>query len=225
MIHESDLALSQACARGDPDALARVEADCFPEVRAALARMPLTPDQVVDVMQALRTDMFVRDRLRAPRIGSYEGRGRLVSWLRVSATRLALRYLRRDVEVISEESLLLDACAPGDDPATLLIKEACRSEFKAAFQEALESLSGRERTMLRMHMVDGLSIDDLGAFHRVHRATAARWLARAKTTLLDRTRKGLMRRARVSRDECESMIRLVESQLGATLRRRIVEAG
>jgi RNA polymerase sigma-70 factor (ECF subfamily) len=218
----TELALAHACARGEPLALAQVEAEFFPRIRVALRRMGLAADQVNEAMQAFRTQMFVREGDRSPRIGEYEGRGSLASWLRVSATRLAVKGMRKGrLEVATDDDALFQAVASEDDPEGTCIREECRSYFKAAFQEALESLPGRERTMLRMHVVDGLSIDEIGALYAVHRATAARWVGKARSELLQRTRTGLMRRTRINREDCESMMRLVQSQLGTTMRRRI----
>jgi hypothetical protein len=42
--------------------------------------------------------------------------------------------------------------------------------------------------------------------------------------LMKSTRRALMEGARISREECESMLRLVRSQLGATIRRRLNES-
>jgi len=47
----------------------------------------------------------------------------------------------------------------------------------------------------------------------VHRATIARWIAAAKQSVLDRTRKRLMHDLRISADEVDSLIRLVHSRI------------
>jgi len=222
MSPKSDLEIAQACAQGDPEAIAHVEADHFPEVRRALGRMRLPADEVSEVMQELRADMFVASAEHAPRIATYEGRGSLGSWLRVCATRAALkRKHRARREVALDEDALLEERAPGDDPELALIKETYRAEFKAAFSEALASLTDRDRTVLRFRMVDGLTIDDIGAFYGVHRATADRWAARAEDALVTATRRALLQRPRVGAAECESLMRLLRSQLDATIRRRL----
>ena len=86
-------------------------------------------------------------------------------------------------------------------------------------------MNDREKNMLRQHIVDGLSIDDLAALHKVHRATSARWLAKAKEDLLAETRKTFIQNARISKGECDSILRLVQSQLHATIRRRLEDVG
>jgi RNA polymerase sigma-70 factor (ECF subfamily) len=124
-------------------------------------------------------------------------------------------------DVAADEDALLAARAPGDDPELSFIKEASRSAFKAAFQKALDALDDRGRALLRMHLIDGLGIDQIAEVYGVHRATAARWLARAEEEILESTRKSLMLDGKIGREECASILRLVRSQLGDTIRRRL----
>ena len=88
---------------------------------------------------------------------------------------------------------------------------------------SLESLTARERTLLKQQIVDGLTIDDLALLYRVHRATCARWLQSAREQLLSRTRRAFMSRARINSEECESIMRLVRSQLDVSLHRQLKE--
>jgi RNA polymerase sigma-70 factor, ECF subfamily len=225
MSHEAERELAVRCAAGDPEALLEIERAHFPAIRRALAKMGLSRESIDEVVQALRADMFVARPLHPARIAEYEGRGSLAAWLRVSATRLATKLVRpkaSDATHLSEdEDALLAARAPGDDPELSFIKEASRSAFKAAFQKALEALDERGRALLRMHLIDGLGIDEIAEVYSVHRATAARWLARAEEDILANTKKSLMLDAKIGREECASILRLVRSQLGDTIRRRL----
>ena len=81
------------------------------------------------------------------------------------------------------------------------------------------ALSDREKNLLRQSAIDGLSIDDLAALYRVHRATCARWLEAAREALFSDTRRRLIDEAGIAEAECDSIIRLVQSQLHVTLRR------
>jgi RNA polymerase sigma-70 factor (ECF subfamily) len=224
MSHEAERELAVRCAAGDPEALAELERTYFPGIRRALAKMGLSRESIDEVMQALRADMFVvrsAHPAHPPRIAEYEGRGSLAAWLRVSATRLATKLVRPRNDVAADEDALLAARAPGDDPELSFIKEASRSAFKAAFQKALDALDDRGRALLKMHLIDGLGIDAIAEVYDVHRATAARWLARAEEEILESTRKSLMLDGKIGREECASILRLVRSQLGDTIRRRL----
>ena len=43
----------------------------------------------------------------------------------------------------------------------------------------MQTLSAQERTVLRLHVLDGLGTDEIGALYKVHRTTVARWQAQA----------------------------------------------
>jgi RNA polymerase sigma-70 factor, ECF subfamily len=221
-----DLYATCACADGDSRAMVAVEARYFPPIDAALARMKLASGAVDDVKQGLRRLLFVGDEVSPPRITEYTGRGELRGWLRVTAVRAALKLLKKDkretlVDEIADDLMRHAASAQGD-PELLYVKEVYRAQFRTAFQAALESLSDREKNLLRQHVVDDLSIDELGALYQVHRATAARWLTSAREALLTRTRAEFMQHAHISRDECDSILRMVQSQLDVTIRRRLI---
>jgi RNA polymerase sigma-70 factor (ECF subfamily) len=218
-----DLWAACACATGDGKAIAAVESRYFPDVDAALGKMGLSADRIGEVKQGLRRLLFVGDpdAGTAPRITEYRGTGDLRAWLRVTAMRAALKLLRKEARETPTDDALLEARAQQDDPELAYMKAAYRAAFKKAFQEALDSLDAQERTLLKQQIVDGLGIDELGSLYQVHRATAARWLQSAREKLLTRTRRTFMINARISSDECESIMRMVRSQLDVSLHRRL----
>jgi RNA polymerase sigma-70 factor (ECF subfamily) len=105
------------------------------------------------------------------------------------------------------------------DPGLAHLKESCRVELKRAFETALGALPRRERLLLRQHHLDRLTIDELAALYQVHRATAARWVARAREELSDAILGELGRRMQVPASEVQSLLRLVRSQLDISLDR------
>jgi RNA polymerase sigma-70 factor (ECF subfamily) len=144
----------------------------------------------------------------------------LTAWVRVVATREAARMLpraRRELSAADEE--LAGLIAPDDDPEVGYLKRLYRDEFKLAFTAAVDALEARDRLLLRQHALDGLSIDQLGALHDVHRATAARWVEAAREAVLTGTHRELVRRLRLSRTELASVMRLIRSQLDVSLPR------
>jgi len=72
--------------------------------------------------------------------------------------------------------------------------------------------------MLRQHVLDGLTIDQLSALYRIHRATAARTLERARRTILAATRDHMQAELDVSSTELSSILRAIRSGLEVTLR-------
>jgi RNA polymerase sigma-70 factor (ECF subfamily) len=123
---------------------------------------------------------------------------------------------RRELPVLDDERLRF-AVVSGTAELERA-KQKYREEFKRAFEGALRTLSDRERTLLRQHHVDGLTIDEIGALYRVHRSTAGRLLTRARVVVLDATRLGMMSELGVAADDLDSIIRMIRSQIEISLR-------
>ena len=212
-----DLYLACACLQRDAQAMAAFEAAHFPMVEAALAGMRAASGQVDEVKQLLREQLFVGPDGQ-PTLTGYSGRGALGGWLRVTAVRVALRVLRRDQQSASPSPDLIETLPASDrDPELEHLKIRYRLEFKEAFEAAVQQLGRRERSLLRYHHVDGLTVDEIGELYHVHRATAARWVAKARDAVLAGTRRELGARLRLQRGEYESIMRLIQSQLHVSL--------
>ncbi len=224
-LRTDELYLTCASARGDARALARVELLCASAIDRAAARLGAAAAQKKDeIRQRVGERLFVPRAVadgppQPPRIADFAGRGPLDAWLQVVAVRAAVDLLQQAQgrEQPAESDVIERAIGADAGPELAYLKQLYRGEFKAAFHEALEALSGRERTILRQHALDGLSIDRLAALYRVHRATAARWVEAARRAVLERTREALSRRLRVGPDELDSVMRVVQSQLDVTL--------
>jgi RNA polymerase sigma-70 factor (ECF subfamily) len=106
----------------------------------------------------------------------------------------------------------------------LIDAEHHREAFQAALQDALTTLTPREKTLLRLHFLDGMNIDALGVVFRVHRATVARWLVAIRTQVLDRVRQTLSLDLGASPSEAISLVRLLRSEVQLSIR-RILEDG
>jgi RNA polymerase sigma-70 factor, ECF subfamily len=213
----SDLYLALACARGDTRAIAAFEHHCLDTIERALARLPASADIVSEVKQRLRRGLLVAEG-KPPAITGFSGRGSLRAWVRVIAVREALALLRaarRDQSL--DDTLLQQRVMPENDPELSYLKATYRRELNSAFALALAQLSDRERTLLRQQLLDGLSIDEVGALYRVHRATAARWLEQARQRLVDETLATMRARLQVQPDELDSILRLIRSQLDMSL--------
>jgi RNA polymerase sigma-70 factor (ECF subfamily) len=217
-MHTSDLYLACGCALGEVGALAAFEDHCMRQLDRVLAKMRIAPEVGADLKQDIRIRILVGIGGR-PEIVGFSGRGDLRGWVRVMAVRQALQHqcrARREVPVTDDE-LLQSAVVSGtselDDA-----KQKYRKEFKRAFETALRALPDRERTLLRQHHVDGLSIDEIGALYRVHRSTAARLLTRVRVRLLETTRLHMMSELDMAPDDLDSIIRMIRSQIEISLR-------
>jgi len=218
----ADLYLACACLEREPRAVARLEKEYLgAEVDAALARMETPAVATEDVKQLISQKLLLsQDESQPPRLARYAGTGDLRSWLCVVAVRAALDQLRRTHETGPlDDGALVDAVSPEEDQELQYLKRLYRTEFKAAFGEAMETLSTRERNILRHQVLDGLTLDQIGAIYNVHRATVARWNARLRERLLSHTRRALLARLHTGKDELESIMRLIGSQLDVSIHR------
>lgn len=207
-----DLYLACALSLGNEQACARVEREFFSALRSAIARVDSNEGFVDEVLQELRAKVLAGER---PRIAQYTGRGPLGAWLRVAATRLALEQTRARGRR-KEQPLDFDERAPAaaSNPEQRLFREKYRAALEEAIATALAELGARDRNILRMHFVSGLNIDAIGKAYGVHRATVARWIARARGVLLDRTRTLVTSGSdAMSESDFESIVELVRSEL------------
>ncbi|MDI1435328.1 sigma factor-like helix-turn-helix DNA-binding protein [Polyangium sorediatum] len=211
--------LALACARGHGKALRELEARAFPGARAALSRMGFSADAIDEALQSLREKLFVAQGGQPARILAAAAHGDLAGVIRVAAMRTALNLRRQDHRLALGDAPLLEELAAEGDPELDALKEQHRAAFKAAIEDALRGLSPRERTLLRMHLLHGLSIDTIGATYRVHRATAARWLSAIREKLDGEARRLLRERQGLTDREVESLARLVESRIQVSFQR------
>ena len=212
----ADLVLAAACSAQEPSAHAAFDA-VLTEVDAAGASTRSPADLIEDVKQLLRVQLLVVKDGRPPGIAGYRGKGPLRGWVRITATRELIRHQRKRAREAPTDRPLDEALADASDPVLSQLKAEYRTEFASALREAISELDAEDRTLLRQQIVDRLSIDEIGAAFGVHRATAARWLQRARGALVTATQGRLAARLRVPVDEIESVIRLVQSQLDASV--------
>ena len=216
----ADLALAAACAAQESTAHAAFD-DVLTEVDAAGASTRAPKDLVDEVKQLLRVQLLVARDDRPPGITGYRGKGPLRGWVRITATRELIRHLKKAAR---ETPIELDEALGAADPILEQLKGEYRSQFATALREAIAELGPEDRTLLRQQIVDELSIDELGAAYGVHRATAARWLTRARGALVAATRTRLAARLALPVDEIDSVIRLVQSRLDASVVRYLRES-
>jgi RNA polymerase sigma-70 factor (ECF subfamily) len=220
----ADLAIAWACTAGQATAHAAFDR-VLTEVDAAGAATRATTDVIDDVKQVLRVQLLVGKDSKPPGIAGYRGRGSLRGWLRITATRELIRHKTKRAKDAPLTDSLEGILVTTIDPSLDALKAEYRGEFAIALREAIADLDAEDRMLLRQQIVDGLSIDDVGVAFGVHRATAARWLVRARTALVAATQRRLAARLALPVEQIESVIRMVSSQLDASVVRYLREAG
>jgi RNA polymerase sigma-70 factor (ECF subfamily) len=217
-LQAADLYLACACKERIPGAVEALQARYGADVDAALRSRKVPPAQREELRQMIWEKLFVGRPGAPPKIGDYAGRGPLGGWLRVAAVRAALNFFEQakgDRLVVGEA--VDEARHPtAPDPELSFLKLHYRDEVQRALRDALASLETDERNVLRLYVLDGLSIDRIAAVYGVHRATAARWVTRGRDALLRGTRELLRQRLRIDEAEVESILAVVRSQMDLT---------
>jgi RNA polymerase sigma-70 factor (ECF subfamily) len=214
-LEAADLFLCAACAQGVPDALRAFESLTLTVARTAVSRVDARDDFVRDTLQELWSKLLVGADAK---VRSYSGRGPLGAWVRIAATRVALDRQRatRRGELRQVELTERLAAAEVDVEAALLL-----ARFGRVFQEALRAsvagLSKQERNVLRMHVVGHCSIDEIGRAYQVHRATAARWIERARARIYADVRDALCLQHQLTDSEFQSLATVLGTELELSL--------
>jgi RNA polymerase sigma-70 factor (ECF subfamily) len=218
--HAREVELASDCLRGDRESLQRLETLLARTVPLALARWRNARTTADELHQVLRVKLLVGTESSLPKLGEYAGRGALRHWLRLVAVRTLIDLERgRDRAIPLEANDLGVLPSDTEDPLLATARRRYREQFKAAFVEAVSSLTPRERNVLRQHYLGQLTLEQLASLYRVHRVTVARWLAQARQTLLRRTRALLGAHLRPSEVSVESVVHLLRSELAASMQR------
>jgi RNA polymerase sigma-70 factor (ECF subfamily) len=217
-LHLPDLYLAFACGERDATAL-RAFGTLLSSVAGAVRSVDGAPSFVDEILQRLRTRVLVAEDGRTARILDYAGRGSLENWLRAGALRLALnarRDARRGPEPLPEASLW-EPAAPTADRTLELLRGKYAAQFGTALREAFGSLEPGERNVLRMHFLEGLSLNQIAAMYQVNKSTISRRMARAREVLLERTRARLERALSLPATELDSLLEQLGPKLDLSL--------
>jgi RNA polymerase sigma-70 factor (ECF subfamily) len=222
----ADLFLACACAReagngGDGrEAVAAFLREYEPQIAGAARRHDPSPAFADEVRQRLSDALFVAEKGASPKIAKYSGTGPLYAWVAVAAKRIALRLQRQvAARAGTPYSGILEAVVDQEDPDVELLRARYGLQLEEALAAAFQSLPARQKVVLRLSTVDGVSEKDIGAMYHVHQATVSRWKTQAHEAVLEQTRRYLRERHNIRATEVDSLIRLLHSQVHVTLSR------
>ncbi|MEZ4253783.1 MAG: sigma-70 family RNA polymerase sigma factor [Polyangiales bacterium] len=212
-----DVFLACACARRPRRDRGLRGRGVMPHVPRAIVRIDRDETFVREVMEEVRIRLLVGDRRsRASPKASCRARP-LTSWVQVTAIRTGYSFKRKrnpETPVADEDAFDLPI---DDDPELARLRERVQEPFRAAFREALASLSPRERTLLRLYLLEEVSAETLGTRYDVHRATIARWITQARRQVHDETRRRLSKTLGLDARAFESLMNRVLSGLDVSL--------
>lgn len=217
-IDPAELYVVCACAHGEHRAQRRFEAEYFGEIRVGASRLRCTPDELDEIQQAVRLALFARGDDGRISLVHKTARGDLRAFIRLMALRAGISLRRTRGHALVDDEALLDMAA-GDTPGAVVMAKEHRAKFRVALAAAVERLEPKQRGLLRLHEVDGLSTATIARMYQVDRSTISRWLARARATILELTRRELAERHGVGRQHFESFIDVIRSNFAASIHR------
>lgn len=181
-LHATDLYLTCACALGAPQAIAAFEREPLALVGLWISRIDRSSDFVDEVTQRVRERLLVGSR---PRIVEYNGTGALVGWTRVAVVRVALK-LRREAKRGTLE------LRESDEPIAAAEVDAIhglhQAEIERALKLGLSRLAPADRELVRLHYVEGMTLQRIGELRKVDKSTASRQLAAVRGSLRENAR-------------------------------------
>lgn len=215
-----DLFLATACLEQVPGAAEAFNAHCGERLRAALAATVKAEDARREVAQRVREAVLVGTAEAGPKIAGYSGQGPLERWVAIVAQRMAITLVRGETAARqAHERASLERAFSMQEPEVAFVKEQYRADFQRAFSEALAILDERERMLMRLHIVSGVSVEAIGKMYGVSQSTASRWLAAARERISAEVVRLLQERLNLALSEIGSLAKLVASQLDLNMSR------
>ena len=189
-----------------------------PVIRRAVSRVLDTNDERQEAEQRARQHLLVEETEGPPRISRYLGQGPLEKWVSVACMRVAISFGRAES---AERRLREKAIAEvaGIDPEALLAKGEVRSAFESAVTDALAGLKSRERLILKLYLVSGMTIDAIGKSLGVTRQAVSKTIARAREQIITHVQKSVQQNLKITREDLSSVLRFVASQLDVSISR------
>lgn len=211
----ADLLLAAACLANDPRALSYLDALLINEVRRAVSPLDTSNTLVDEVTQLVRERLLLPPE---PRLADYAGQGSLASWVRAVAVRVALNAKRPGARE-DPVSQIPDQPIADADPELALLRSRYREAFRTAFAEAVSMLTPRDRTLMRLTALDGLTCAAVGKMYGKDASTVSRWLTTSRAALLEKTRQLLASSLSLSPSTLDSLMRVADSELDLSISR------
>lgn len=174
-----DLYLASACARGDDQAWRELSDRHF-EFMRDFARRFLPAAVARDLADEVIAELWSRGRL-----GQYEGRSTLRTWLGAVVAHSALncrKAMNRMRSPGSTQAGSIDETIPAPDTTNSADEEAARL-LHEMLSEAVKVLPPEERLLLQLYYEQGMTLDQLSATLGASSATISRRLKRTREGL------------------------------------------
>lgn len=202
--HGAEVVLVSAALAGVRQALEVLELEYFEPLRAALCQR-WARDVIDDALQSLRERLLVG---ASPGLREWPARDRLERWLRVCAMREVMTASRERPELTPGPAII----SGGGD-----LTHRHREALERALKTAVGQLEPAQRGILKLHLLENVSVESIAELHGVSRATMTRWLAAARDSLAEGLRAEGKEQLEVGDRTLDSLARPLLAQLEVSL--------
>jgi len=214
-----ELALARACAAGHNSAWEVFLTRYREKLYLSAIRIAREDSAARDLADTLYADLYgtnTREGQRVSKLASYTGRGSLEGWLRTVLSQEYVNRYRRTKRLVSLDEESEDGVqfrAPDPEPVP-----PADARLAQATDEALEALSGEDRTVLSAYYLDGRTLAEIARMLGVHESTISRKVDKLAKSLRKQIVAALVRGG-MSRRQAEEALEVDVRDLQVDIRR------
>jgi RNA polymerase sigma-70 factor (ECF subfamily) len=217
--HHVDLYLASACAAGDATALTVFTRRYLSRIDHYLRRFANSAVSFDEVRTTLEDKLLfssVKDGV--PRIRQYNGRGPLEAWVAMAAQRAVLSILRARGTASRTDSTS-GLCDLWSEAYELERAHSHRyaDAIKEIVREAIRSLPVRQRNILRLSIIEDVSLSQIARMLNVHQSTVSRAFHASLNKVNEEVRARLKAVHGIGDSEVESIVRQLQSRIDLSL--------
>jgi RNA polymerase sigma-70 factor (ECF subfamily) len=219
-IHANDLYLATACADGVREALNQFATRHLSHLDRYLKRFGNSSIRAEDVRRELE-DTLLFGRVGAPaRIGQYTGRGPLDRFVGTAAKYAALSMLRaQQRDSPADFDALASHLTSLTDPPEHPIDTRCVALVRESLRVALMALDRRKRTIVRLHLMQGVTLTQIARMLKVHQSTVSRAFDAAIEAIHAEISRRLQELEGIEPSEMRLILREVQGRIDLSLSR------
>jgi RNA polymerase sigma-70 factor, ECF subfamily len=210
LIHCEDLFLAMGCSRQDRVAWEHFADEYIPLLRDFSTRSCGDSSEGEDLAQEITVKMLKEGN----RLAGYNGRGSLGGWLRAAVAHAAVDRFRRARRLVSlDDSSHSELPAESIDSAEDDRQEALDSRWgpiiSNAVSEIISRLPARDRLVLGLYYLRGISLIAIGRQFMMHEATVSRWLKRLRLYIRKQLEMDLRKKHGLRADDISSLWKFI----------------
>lgn len=179
-LHPSDLYLCFGCAKQNARAWQCFATQFHAYIGRLAAASTESEEEATELTDSVIVDLYLPDRSGRSRIGSFDGRSSLATWLRVLISHRAVNQRKR----VRHQSHGIEGLPETADESALPRLDAALREHRygealhEALRRACASLTERERLVLRLRFGEVRKVHEIAARLNVHPSNVTRQIDR-----------------------------------------------